>query len=61
MRTALVPHTIAERGRSRWSGLAIDGTVSAILLPLGGLRRSRTLGVAIARRCRALPRYTVGW
>jgi hypothetical protein len=52
---ALVPATIAQLGRPRRLGLAVDWTMFDTVLPSGERLRYQVLRIAVPRRGRALP------
>ena len=55
VQTALIPYTVAQLGRPRWLGLAIDWTMFDTNLPTGERRRYQVLRIAVPRRGRARP------
>jgi hypothetical protein len=52
---ALIPYTLAQLGRVRWLGLAIDWTMFDTILPHGQRRRYQVLRIAVPVAGRALP------
>jgi hypothetical protein len=61
VQTALIPYTVAQLGRPRWLGLAIDWTMFDTTLPTGERLRYQVLRIAVPRRGRALPLLQVAY